>query len=73
MQYDRNLTSRTYFDYPTVNQASIGIKNKKKNVGMIGMYETELKRANPGLASIKYDIADLFRYMDRFYDISCLM
>lgn len=41
-------------------------------LGMIQMYESELKRVNSTTASIRYDLTDLFRYIDKFYDVSCL-
>lgn len=39
---------------------------------MIQMYESELKRVNPGITNIRYDLADLFAFIDKFYDVSCL-
>lgn len=36
------------------------------------MYESELKRVNSTSASIRYDLTDLFKFIDKFYDVSCL-
>lgn len=39
---------------------------------MIQMYESELKRVNSTSTSIRYDLTDLFKFIDKFYDVSCL-
>ena len=41
--------------------------------GVLHMFEAHLKAANPALSKITYDIADLYGYVDRIYDISALV
>lgn len=37
------------------------------------MYEEHLKRLNPNLPSITYDISHLFDFIDQLTDLSCLV
>jgi hypothetical protein len=37
------------------------------------MYETHLKKVNPGVADIVYDVKDLFGYIDYLEDIVALV
>jgi hypothetical protein len=37
------------------------------------MYEEHLKRLNPNLPSITYDISHLFDFIDQLADLSCLV
>lgn len=37
------------------------------------MFEEHLKRENPNLPSITYDISQLFDYIDSLADMSCLV
>lgn len=37
------------------------------------MYELHLKEDNPGLTTITYDISQLFDYIDKITDLSCLV
>lgn len=37
------------------------------------MYERHLKEDNPGLTTITYDISQLFDYIDRLTDLSCMV
>ena len=39
---------------------------------LLGIYEKELKRLNPGSKSITYDIADVHGYLDQLSDVACL-
>ncbi|EGC40021.1 hypothetical protein DICPUDRAFT_25866, partial [Dictyostelium purpureum] len=56
--------SRTFMDYESVNQAIEGICH---------MYEQKLKQLKPHQKNITYDISQLFKYLDEFADLSCLV
>lgn len=64
LQPTNNKTSRTFMDYETVAGAMDGV---------CGMFEKELKRLNPNLRNITYDISDLYRYIDNLADLSALV
>jgi len=59
-----NKSTRTYLDYDTIEQAMDGI---------CGLFEADLKRQHPRSGQITYDISDLYRYLDSFSDITCLV
>jgi len=59
-----NKSSRTFLDYETIEAAMDGI---------CGLFEADLKRQHPQRGQITYDIADLYRYLDSFTDITCLV
>ena len=64
MQPTANKASRTFMDYETVAACMDGV---------CGMFERELKRLNPQLRNITYDISDLYRYIDNLADLSALV
>jgi hypothetical protein len=37
------------------------------------IYEEHLKKLNPHLACIQYDISELFKFIDRLSDLCCLV
>ncbi|PAA70220.1 hypothetical protein BOX15_Mlig020084g1, partial [Macrostomum lignano] len=56
--------SRTWSDYETVDLCLEGICK---------IYEEHLKVSNPNSPSITYDISQLFQFIDRLGDLSCLV
>ena len=56
--------TRTYSDYESVNECMEGVCK---------MYEEHLKRQNPNIPSITYDISQLFEFIDQLADLSCLV
>jgi len=56
--------TRTYSDYESVNECMEGVCK---------MYEEHLKRQNPNIPSITYDISQLFDFIDQLADLSCLV
>lgn len=56
--------SRSYYDYETLSEALNGI---------CSLYEARLKFKNPNKPNITYSIAELFEWMDKMTDISCLV
>eukprot|EP00891_Asterochloris_glomerata_P004564 jgi/Astpho2/4564/Aster-00146 len=64
MQTERNKNSRTYLDYNSVEAAMDGLCRD---------FEKQLKRLNPNLPSITYDVQDLFLYIDNMPDMSALV
>eukprot|EP00741_Cyanophora_paradoxa_P004816 tig00000829_g4673.t1 len=56
--------TRTWSDHETVNQAMDSICQ---------MFEGQLKRANPSVRNITYDISELFQYIDSLADLSVLV
>ena len=52
--------TRTYSDYESVNECMEGVCK---------IYEEHLKRTNPNLPSITYDISQLFEFVDQVKQI----
>mmetsp|Transcript_13892 Transcript_13892/g.41076 ORF Transcript_13892/g.41076 Transcript_13892/m.41076 type:complete len:106 (+) Transcript_13892:112-429(+) len=63
VQYNVQLGSRCYHDF---EGRSLALDY------LLGIYEKELKRLNPGSKSITYDIADVHGYLDQLSDVACL-
>ena len=55
---------RTYSEYESVNECMEGICK---------MYEEHLKRMNPPGQSITYGVDQLFEFIDRMVNLSCLV
>ena len=77
-----SFESRTYHDYETLPLALEGTSFTIKAdylfffllLGILKIYEQELKREHPTQRNITYDIKDLYRYIDdSVKDISCLV
>lgn len=64
LQYTRELQSRTYLDFPSLNKAMDAL---------VKMYEHKLKELNPTIAHITYDISDLYNYLDSLTDVCALV
>lgn len=64
VQPTQSLEGRTYAEYESVNECMEGICK---------MYEEHLKRMNPLSRSITYSISQLFEFIDRLVDLSCLV
>ncbi|KAK8794611.1 hypothetical protein WA158_001592 [Blastocystis sp. Blastoise] len=58
------MASRTYYDFPTATEAVNEI---------IRIFERELKRLNPRLVNITYDINNIFQYIDSLSEITILI
>ncbi|KAF0765307.1 enhancer of rudimentary [Aphis craccivora] len=56
--------TRTYSDYESVNECMEGICK---------IYEIHLKKLNPNVSSISYDMSELFEFIDHLSDLSCLV
>lgn len=56
--------TRTYSDFESVNECIEGICH---------LFEDHLKKLEPDSASITYDISQLFDFIDKLEDISCLV
>jgi len=56
--------SRTYSDYESLNECLEGVCK---------IFEEFLKRNNPNIPSITYDISQLFDFVDQLRDLSCLV
>ena len=56
--------SRTWSDYETIGECMEGICK---------IFEEHLKKQNPTSASITYDVSQLFEFIDRLADLSCLV
>lgn len=80
-QPDNKLETRTYWDFESLNDAleckSISFKTylscKLFFLDICHMYEQILKEDNPNLTTITYDVSQLFDYIDRLTDLSCLV
>ncbi|VDK32794.1 unnamed protein product [Gongylonema pulchrum] len=58
------VESRTWSDYETTEDCIEGICK---------IFEEHLKKHNPNTASITYDVQNLFDFIDRLTDLSCLV
>ncbi|WKX89854.1 hypothetical protein Q1695_009029 [Nippostrongylus brasiliensis] len=56
--------SRTWSDYESTTDCLEGICK---------IYEEFLKKQNPSLASITYDVSHLYEFIDKLSDLSCLI
>eukprot|EP01080_Neovahlkampfia_damariscottae_P007837 gene7837-12311_t len=63
IQYSQNNSSKTYFDFESVQEAMNGVCQ---------MYEKKLKKENPTKSEITYGLNDLLKYIDELHDICCL-
>ena len=63
-QSSKSQSTRRYQDFPTLAEALDGVCK---------LYEAQLKRLNPKLNHIQYDISDLFQYVDDLPDISFMV
>lgn len=64
IQSNKSKQSRTYFDFPSVPDAMLGICT---------IFENKLKDDFPKMSEITYDVSDLHKYIDSLSDISCLV
>merc|ERR1712198_349587 len=65
VQATKSTFSRTFSDYESVNECM--------ELGVCRMFEEHLKKANPESATITYDIAQLFEYIDSLWDMSMMV
>jgi len=63
-QFGNSAASKQFSDFDSVGDAMDGICQ---------MYEFRLKQENPNQRKIKYDITDLYSYIDQLPDLSCLV
>ncbi|KAL6046048.1 positive regulation of Notch signaling pathway [Balamuthia mandrillaris] len=64
IQTSQHKNSRTFEDFPSVSAAMEGV---------LKLYERELQRLNPTVKNLTYDIKDLYDFMDKIPDMSCLV
>lgn len=64
VQATQRPEGRTYAEYESVNECMEGICK---------MYEEHLKRMNPLCQSITYGVGQLFEFIDRMVNLSCLL
>ncbi|KAL3147855.1 hypothetical protein ABBQ32_002577 [Trebouxia sp. C0010 RCD-2024] len=64
VQPTNNKSSRTYLDYPSVHHAMDGLCKD---------FERKLRGLNPTMATITYEITDLYAYIDQMTDMSALV
>ncbi|CAJ0569899.1 unnamed protein product, partial [Mesorhabditis spiculigera] len=64
MQPTGKLESRTWSDYETLRECLEAICK---------IYEEFLKKHNPGQPSITYDVSNLFDFIDKLTDLSCMV
>ncbi|KAI3389413.1 hypothetical protein SNEBB_002808 [Seison nebaliae] len=63
LQNDEAMSSRTYLDFNSQRECF---------EGLCKMFEETLKIQLPDSRSITYNIAELFDFLDHFYDVGCL-
>jgi len=82
IQPESRPETRTYSDYESVNECMEGkelpllwwINIKCFTIlGICKIYETHLKKLNPNVRSISYDMSELFEFIDHLSDLSCLV
>lgn len=63
-QFTDSLNSRQYADFPSVADAMDGLCR---------IFESHLKKQNPHVKRIQYDVEDLFQFIKGVPDMSCLV
>lgn len=56
--------TRTYTDFKTADDCLEGVCK---------IYEEHLKRTNPNIPNISYDVSQLYTFIDEFFDLSCFV
>uniref|UniRef100_A0A914GS80 Enhancer of rudimentary homolog n=1 Tax=Globodera rostochiensis TaxID=31243 RepID=A0A914GS80_GLORO len=64
IQSSAKVDSRTWSDYETLTDCMEAVCK---------IYEEHLKKLNPDVPCIQYDISELFKFIDRLADLSCLV
>eukprot|EP00890_Picochlorum_soloecismus_P000440 jgi/Picsp_1/1397/NSC_04876-R1_enhancer of rudimentary len=64
LQPEKDKLSRTFYDFPTLNDALAGIAQ---------IFENKLREVNPGRRELTYDLANLYQYIDHLPDLSILV
>lgn len=64
MQQELDRRTRTYHDYETLTQCLDGICR---------IFEAELRRLNPTIPTLTYDVSDLQRWIESLPDMSMLV
>ncbi|KAI1733174.1 enhancer of rudimentary domain-containing protein [Ditylenchus destructor] len=64
IQSSSKVESRTWSDYESSIDAMEAICK---------IYEEHLKKLNPDVPCIQYDVSDLFKFIDRLADLSCMV
>lgn len=64
IQSSSKADSRTWSDYETTQECIDAICK---------IYEGHLKKLHPDIECIQYDISDLYKFIDRLSDLSCLV
>ncbi len=78
-QFGNSAASKQFSDFDSVGDAMDGIFHLPcvfsctTPAGICQMYEFRLKQENPNQRKIKYDITDLYSYIDQLPDLSCLV
>jgi Enhancer of rudimentary len=64
IQYNANVASRSYLDFPTVKDACDAV---------VKLYEHKLKELNPTVSKIQYGIDALYTFLDDLGDLVALV
>ena len=64
IQFTIDVNTKKWYDYPTLQEGMLGIVN---------IYEEEIKKLNPHMKTCTYTIDELYEYLDGLGDISCLV
>ena len=64
IQFTQDDNSRTYLDYENVKLCVDGLCN---------LYEQKLKVQNPDKNEVKYDVSQLFAYIDQLIDLGAMV
>ncbi|XP_052892106.1 enhancer of rudimentary homolog [Anopheles moucheti] len=63
-QLNKDMETRTYCDYESINDCMEDVCR---------IYEEHLKRRNPNLSTITYEISELFDFIDQLIHLDCLV
>ena len=64
LQFTGDENSRTFLDYDNLSKSIDGICQ---------LYEQKLKVMNPQSSEVRYDVSELFAYLDELKDIGALV
>ncbi|KAH3762324.1 enhancer of rudimentary family protein [Pelomyxa schiedti] len=64
VQFHSAVSSRVYYDFPSISAAAEAVCR---------LFEHKLQQSQPNVREIRYDVADLLKWIDNLTDLSCLV
>ncbi|GJQ10784.1 hypothetical protein GpartN1_g2575.t1 [Galdieria partita] len=64
VQWNRNKSSKTFYEYPSLEEAL---------QGLCSWYENQLRQVQPHLVRIRYEANDLLHFLQQLTQLECLL